>query len=71
MQKPNRYTQSQAHNSLMKLLYFLADTFINTFGITRPTEKARKQAAFFILALILIALAAATTAGLVVRSLIH
>jgi hypothetical protein len=71
MQKPNQYTQSQAHNSLMKLLYFLADTFINTFGITRPTEKARKQAAFFILALILIALAAATTAGLVVRSLIH
>jgi hypothetical protein len=37
----------------MRFLYFLADTFINTFGITHPTEKARRQAAFFILGLII------------------
>jgi len=55
----------------MKLLYFLADAFISTFGITRPTEKARKQAAFFILALLLFALAAAATVGLVVHSVMH
>ncbi len=55
----------------MKLLYFLADTFINTFGITRPTEKARKQAAFFILGLIIIALSLAGTAGFLVHSTMH
>jgi hypothetical protein len=52
----------------MKLLYFLADSFINTFGITRPTEKARKQAAFFILGLILLALSAAAIAAMLARS---
>jgi hypothetical protein len=55
----------------MSLLYFLADAFINTFGITRPTEKARKQAAFFILGLIIIALALATVAGFLVHSAMH
>lgn len=55
----------------MKLLYFLADAFINTFGITRPTEKARKQAAFFILGLIMIAIALAAIAGILVRSTMH
>ncbi len=47
----------------MALLYFLADAFINTFGITRPTEKAREQAAFFILALLLLLLAGVVVAG--------
>jgi hypothetical protein len=55
----------------MSLLYFLADAFINTFGITRPTEKARKQAAFFILGLIILALALAATAGFLVHSTMH
>ena len=55
----------------MKLLYFLADAFINTFGITKPTEKARKQAAFFILALIILAIALAGTAGILVRNTMH
>ena len=52
----------------MGLLYFLADTFINTFGITQPTEKARKQAAFFILALMLLTVGGATVAFLVLHS---
>jgi uncharacterized membrane protein len=55
----------------MKLLYFLADTFINTFGITQPTEKARTQAAWFILVLILIAVVIAFTAGVVIHSVMH
>lgn len=55
----------------MKLLYFLADAFINTFGITRPTETARRQAAFFILALMAFAVALAIGAGLLVRNSMH
>lgn len=55
----------------MKLLYFLADAFINTFGITQPTEKARKQAAFFILTLLILTIALAVSAGLLVRTITH
>jgi hypothetical protein len=55
----------------MKLLYFLADTFINTFGITHPTEKTRKQAAFFILGLMVLTLAVATAAGLAISSVMR
>ncbi len=55
----------------MRLLYFLADAFINTFGITQPTEKARRQAAFFILGLLVLALTGATVAGLVVHAVMR
>ena len=48
----------------MRLLYFLADTFVNTFGITQPTERARKQAAFFILGLIILTLLGGGCSGL-------
>ena len=50
----------------MGFLYFLADTFISTFGITRPNEKTRKQAAFFILALIVLMLTGVAVAGYVI-----
>jgi hypothetical protein len=53
----------------MGLLYFLADTFINAFGITHPTPKARKQAAFFILALLVVTLGGATISFFVLHSL--
>jgi hypothetical protein len=53
----------------MGVLYYLLDMFINTFGITRPSEKARKQAAFFILTLILLAIAGAMTAFLVLHKM--
>ncbi len=66
LQAPRRIIASP-----MSLLYFLADAFINTFGITRPTEKARKQAAFFILGLIILAIALATVAGFLVHSVMH
>ena len=52
----------------MAFLYFLADTFIKTFGITQPTEKNRKQAAFFILTLLLLMLAGLVLAGYLLRS---
>ncbi len=55
----------------MGFLYFLADTFINTFGITRPTEKARKQAAFFILGLLLLTIAAAAAVFFLIESRIR
>lgn len=52
----------------MRLLYFLADTFISTFGITQPTPKMRRQAAFFILGLIMLVLTAATAAFFVIHA---
>ena len=54
----------------MRILYFLADTFISTFGITQPTEKARRQAAFFILALMTIVIVGATSAFFVLHSIL-
>jgi hypothetical protein len=60
--------KSPEHNKGMGFIYFLADTFINTFGITQPTEKARKEAAFFILALILLTVAFATVVFVVLHS---
>ena len=59
---------SAEHNIAMGFIYFLADTFINTFGITQPTEKARKQAAFFILALIILTLTIATVVFVVLHA---
>jgi hypothetical protein len=56
------------HNKGMGFIYFLADTFINTFGITQPTEKARKQAAFFILTLIILTITVATVVFVVLHA---
>ncbi len=52
----------------MPVLYFLADLFINVFGITQPTEKKRRQAAFFILGLACLVVAIAAAAFLVGRA---
>jgi len=52
----------------MALIYFLADTFINTFGITQPSERARKQAAFFILTLLVLTVIGATIAFIVIHA---
>jgi hypothetical protein len=38
--------------NLMRVPEALAGVFISTFGITEPTEKARRQAAWFILTLL-------------------
>ncbi len=54
----------------MSLLYFLADAFINTFGITQPTEKTRRQAALFIGALLLILVATVTVVGFLLHGIL-
>ncbi|SNT24865.1 hypothetical protein SAMN05421770_10675 [Granulicella rosea] len=47
----------------MRLLYLLADLFIDTFGITHPTEKARTQAAWFIGGLMAVMIAGLAVVG--------
>ncbi len=59
------------HNKEMKPLYFFVDMFIKTFGITEPTEKARRRAAFFIVGLIVLALLAAAGTALVLRGIMR
>jgi hypothetical protein len=52
----------------MHLLETLAAAFINTFGITQPTDKTRRLAAFFILGmLLLVILGLAALAALILR----
>ncbi len=55
----------------MGLLYFLADTFINVFGITQPTKTMRKRVAFFICGLMVVVIAGVTGAGLLIHSAMH
>ena len=55
----------------MRLLYFLADAFINTFGITQPTEKTRRHVAFFICGLTLLVILGVTAAGFLIHSVMH
>jgi len=52
----------------MRLLYFLADSFIAFFGITRPAERERAQAAFFILVLMLLVLAGMIATGIIIHA---
>ncbi len=40
----------------MNVLEALSTAFINTFGITQPTDKTRRQAAWFILGLMALVL---------------
>jgi hypothetical protein len=47
----------------MQLLEALASAFINTFGITQPTDKTRRQAAWFIFALMVLTVAAVLALG--------
>ncbi len=47
----------------MRLLEALAMAFINTFGITQPTEATRRRAAWFILVLLLLMAAAVSGIG--------
>ena len=53
----------------MKLLYYLTDLFVDTFGITRPTPEIRRRSAFFIMGLLLVLLAGVAAAGVVLHSL--
>lgn len=55
----------------MQILYLLADTFINTFGITRPDEATRRRAAFFILGLLILLVIAVAAAGFLIYRAMH
>ena len=54
----------------MPLLYFLADAFINTFGITQPTAKTRKQAALFIGGLLLLLIGTVAVVGFLLHGVL-
>jgi hypothetical protein len=47
----------------MRLLEALASAFINTFGITQPTDKTRRKVAWFILSLMLLVCAGLVAVG--------
>jgi hypothetical protein len=47
----------------MRLLEIVADAFINTFGITQPTEKARRRASWFIAGMLALVVALVAVAG--------
>lgn len=50
----------------MKPLLFLANAFINTFGITQPSERTANRAAWFIAVLLGIVLLVVITFAIVV-----
>jgi hypothetical protein len=50
----------------MRLLEALASAFINTFGITQPTDEARRRAAWFILGLLAMLLAGVVGIGVLI-----
>ena len=55
----------------MKPLLFLANTFINTFGITRPGPASAERAARFIGALLVVLLLLVIAVALVLRRSFH
>jgi heme/copper-type cytochrome/quinol oxidase subunit 2 len=56
----------------MKPLLFLANAFINTFGITQPTPEAAERAARFIaLMMLVVIIMVIVVAVLVLRVLYH
>jgi hypothetical protein len=57
--------------NVMRILEALASLFVNTFGITQPTDEMRRKAAWFILGLLLVALGAVAVIGFVLYQAIH
>ncbi len=55
----------------MRVLEALANLFINTFGITQPTDATRRRAAWFILGLLVVALVVVSFVGLVIYHVIQ
>jgi hypothetical protein len=48
----------------MNVLEALATAFINTFGITQPTDKTRRRAAWFIMGLMTLTLILVVAVGM-------
>ena len=58
-------TTRHYHDS-MRLLESLASAFINTFGITQPSDQLRRRAAWYIAVLLLLSLVLCVMAGVVI-----
>ncbi len=55
----------------MRLLETLVSAFINTFGITQPTDRTRRQASWFILGMLILVLCVLTFLAFVLFHFIH
>ena len=55
----------------VRVLELLASAFINTFGITQPTDQTRRRAAWFIAGLLVLVLGAAATAAVIAFEVTH
>jgi flagellar basal body-associated protein FliL len=53
----------------MRPLLFLSNAFINTFGITQPTQKNERRTAWFIAIMLLLVIALVATVAAVVLHL--
>ena len=65
------FSTPKAYHGPMRLLEALASLFINTFGITQPTDATRRRAAWFILGLLILMLAVVATVGYVLYRSMH
>ena len=59
------------YTGAVRLLEFLASAFINTFGITQPTDATRRRAAWFILGLLIVMLAVVCGVGYAFYAAMH
>ncbi len=55
----------------MRVLEAMAAAFINTFGITQPTDEMRRRAAWFILGMLVLTLIAVCGVGYVFYATLH
>ena len=55
----------------MRLLEALASAFINTFGITQPSDALRRRAAWFILVLLIATVIVVIVAGVSFHRVLH
>jgi hypothetical protein len=53
------------------LIEAIASAFINTFGITQPTETTRRRAAWFIMFLLCVTLAVVAAGGVMLYRILH
>jgi len=65
------FTHARTTIDSMRLLEALTSAFINTFGITQPTEKTRRRASWFILSLLVVALIVVCAIGSIFYHLMH
>lgn len=59
------YPSNSSSKKNMKFLHFIANAFINTMGITQPSPQAANRAAWFIVIMLTVVLAAVATIAFV------